>query len=109
MLVATASMHSIINAVAMATSSRIVQGKFSHQKYNTTKTGHAPDHIMTTTVGMDPSSFITDAAKNDTLTSQDHTTDPTTAEVPATIRGMHSVPHHTTTAASDTYPTERCS
>ena len=37
-------------------------------------TGPAPDHVMTTTTGTDPSSFITDTAKEDASTSQDHTT-----------------------------------
>ena len=56
-------------------------------------TGHSPDHIMTTTVGTDLSPLTTDAAKEDTLISQDHTTSPTTAEAPATTGEMHPTPH----------------
>ena len=48
-------------------------------------TGYAPDHITATTVGTDPSPLNTDAAKEDMLTSQDHTASPTMAEAPATI------------------------
>ena len=62
-LAATALKHSIITAMAMSALSRIVQRKFSHQKHHTTMTGHAPNHVITTAKGTDPSPFITDAAK----------------------------------------------
>ena len=54
-------------------------------------------------VGTDPSCLTTDAAKEDASTSQEHTTDPTMAEAPATINGMHPTPHPTTIAAHDTH------
>ena len=59
---------------------------------------------MTTTTGTDHSPFITDEAKEDTLTGQSHTSDLTMAEVPATIEGIHPTPHPITTAAHDAHP-----
>ena len=66
-------------------------------------TGHASIHISTTTIGTDPSPFTTDAAKEDTLTNQNHTVNPTIAEAPATIGETHPPPHPTTTAAHITH------
>ena len=102
-LVTTALMCSAITAKTLATSSRTVQTKSLHQEHNITMTGCAPDHIMTTTIGTDPSPLTTDAAKEDALTSQDHTTDPTVTEALATIGEMYTIPHPTTAAAWTTH------
>ena len=61
-------------------------------------TGHAPDPV-----GTAPSNLTTDAAKEDALTGQDHTTDPTVAGALAAIRGMHPTPHPMTAAAHNTH------
>ena len=61
-------------------------------------TGQAPNPI-----GTDPSHATTCTAKEDAWTGQDHTTKPTLAEAPATIKGMHPAPHPTTTVANDTH------
>ena len=49
------------------------------------------------------SSLTTDAAKEETLTGQDHTVNPTTTEGPSTIEGMHPTPHSTTTVLHATH------
>ena len=67
-------------------------------------TDHAPDHIMTTTAGTDCSSFITDAAREDTSIGQGHIIDLTATEAPANVRGMHPAPHPTTAAAHESHP-----
>ena len=72
-------------------------------------TDQAPKHVMTTAIGTDHSPFITETAKEDTLTDQDHTTNAITSEVSATFRGTEPIPHPITTAACDTNPTERWS
>ena len=48
-------------------------------------------------------SFITDAAKDNASTSQDHITSFTVGEAPANIRGTHLASHHTTIAVHDTH------
>ena len=70
-------------------------------------TGHIHNHIMTTMIGPDPSPLTTDAAKEDALTSQDHSTVPTMAEAQSTIGGTHPTPHPDTAAACTTHqPTD---
>ena len=103
-LFGTSLMHSIINAMALATSARNVQRKFTHQEHHNTMTDHSSDHIMTTTIGTDYSPFITDAAQEDASINQDHATDLTGAEAPAAFRGMDPTLHPTTTAALYTHP-----
>ena len=68
-----------------------------------TMTGCTPNHVMTTTVGTDPNPLNTDISKENALTGQDHITDPTAAEAPATIGGMHPTLHPTTAAAHHTH------
>ena len=51
----------------------------------------------------DPSPLTTDAAKEETSTSQDPTTNPNTTEALATIRGMHPAPHPTSVTACNTH------
>ena len=102
-LVATALMQSVITTKTLATSPRTAQTRSPNQEHHITMAGHAPNHIMTTTIGTDPSPLRTDAAKEDTLTTQDHTTVPTMAEAPVSIRGMHSAPHPITIAAHNTH------
>ena len=102
-LVITAMMCTVITVMALATLSRIIKRKFPYQEHHATMTGHIPNHITTMTIGTDPSPFITDVAKEEASASQDHTTDPTVEEAPATIRGIHSAPLPTTKAAHDTH------
>ena len=66
-------------------------------------TGHVPNHIMTTTTGTDPWPLTTGTAKEDVLTDQDHTTNPTVAEALAPMGEMHPAPHPTTAAAHTTH------
>ena len=68
------------------------------------KTGCAPYHVMTTTTGTGCSLFIIDTARENSSTSWGHTTNITTAEAPATIKGMHHTPHPLTAAAYNTHP-----
>ena len=98
-------MCSVITAKTLATHAlpRTVQTRSPHQQHHITMTGCTADHVTTTTMGTNCSPISTDAAKEDTLTSQDHTTDPTVAEAPVTIRRMHPAPHPTTTTAFDTH------
>ena len=100
-LVSTAPVHSVITVMAMATSPRIVQRKFPLMN---TMTGHTPKNVTTKTIETEPSPVITDAAKEDALTSQDHTTDLAMAEAPSTIGDTHPTPHCTTAATHDTNP-----
>ena len=103
-LVVTALMHSVITVITLATSPRIVQRKFPHQEHHATKIGHTPNHVMTTITGTDPSSFITHTAMVDASNGQDHMSNLTPAEVPATIRGTHPALQPSTTTAHDTHP-----
>ena len=84
-LVATALMHRAITAKSLATSPKTVLTKSLLWEHISFITGHVPKQVMTTTVGTDHSPLTVDAAKEDALTSQDHTTDPTMAEALATI------------------------
>ena len=87
----------------MATSPRTVQRKFPHEEHHATMTGHAPNQVMTTIIGTDPSPSL-DTTKEDVLTNQDHANDLTMAEAPAAIGGMHPTLLPTTTSANDTHP-----
>ena len=80
--------------------------KIPHQEHHATKTGHTPNHIMTTAVGTDPNPFISDTAKEHILTGQDYTTNLTAAEAPVTIGGMHHTLYSTTVAANDAHPSK---
>ena len=91
-LVKNASMHSVIIATALATLPRTVQKIFPHQEHYGTMTGHTPDDFTTTIIGTDHSPWFTDLTKEDVLTSQDHTTNPTMTEAHATIRVLHPNP-----------------
>ena len=102
-LVATVPLTVFLTVKTLATASETVQTRYLHQQHHITMTGHTPNPIMITTIGTDPSPLTTDAAKEDTLTSQDHTANPATAEVPATIRDIHPTPHLTTIAGHDTH------
>ena len=102
-LVATNLMCSAITVKALATLPRTVQTRSPHQEHQVTMTGHTPHPITTTNIGADPSHLTTDTAKNDTSVGQDHTTDPTAAEIPATMEGTHPTSHPTTTAAHNTH------
>ena len=48
-------------------------------------TGCTSNHITITTIGTDPSPLTTDAAREDALTSHNHTAYPTMAQAPVTI------------------------
>ena len=67
-------------------------------------TEHAPNQVMTKTVGTNHSLSITDAVRENTITSQGHTANLIPADVPAPIDGMHPTPHPTTTDAHNTHP-----
>ena len=103
-LVATVPMCSVITVTALVILPRTAQRKFTHQEYLITMTDCTPNHIMTMTAGTDHNLFITDAARENVLTSQGHTTNLNVAEAPATTRGMHPTPYPTTIAAHDTHP-----
>ena len=102
-VVATAQMHSVITVKTLVTSPRTVQTRSLNQEHQVSTTGHTPNHITTTTIRTDLSPLTTDTAKEYASTSQDHTTDPTIAEAPAIIGGMHPPSDPTTTTACDTH------
>ena len=79
-------------------------GKFPHQEHLITMRDHAPAHVTITTTGTDNSLSITDTARENVLTDQDHSTNLNAAGAPATTRGMHLAPYLTTAAACDTHP-----
>ena len=78
--------------------------KIPHQEHLITMKDCAPDHIMTMIAGTDHSLFITDTARENTLSSQGHTTNLNVAEAPATTVGTHPAPYPTTAAAHNTHP-----
>ena len=75
-VVTTAVMYSVITANTLATFPRTVLARSFHQEHHGITTGCTPNHITSTVVGTDPSPSPTDAAKEDSLTGQDHTINP---------------------------------
>ena len=58
---------------------------------------------MITNAGTDHNLSITNAARETTLTGQDHMINLNIAEAPATTRDTHPTPYSTTTAAHNTH------
>ena len=87
----------------MATLPKTVNTKSPLWEHHATMTGHAPNHITTTTTGTDHNPLTTDTAKEDALTSHDHTTDPTMAEALASIKHTYPTPHPATKAVDATH------
>ena len=61
-LVTKALIHSAVMVKTLAILPRIVKTRCLHEKHHVNMTGHAPYHIMTTTVGTYPSPLTTDTA-----------------------------------------------
>ena len=97
-LVATALIHSVTTAKAVATLPKTAPEESLHWKHLTTTTGCIPSYVTITTIQTNHSPLTRDT--EDTLTSHDYTTDPVMPEVLATTEETHPTLHPTTIAVS---------